>query len=372
MDDILKDPPPSRAPGRPGNPRMAHDTAPIREGEQIDADILRAFLREKLPDAGPLLAIEQFPGGHSNLTYLLRCERGEYVLRRPPFGPVPPKAHDMAREYRILDAVGPHFRGAPGVYLLCEDRSVLGAPFYLMERRRGVILRRQAAPEFLALADYAGCASQAFIDCLAELHAIDIRRAGLDSLGRPDGFLERQVRGWTERWERAKTTDLPQMQRLSAWLAEHRPPSPPPTLVHNDFKLDNVMLDAQDPGRVVAVLDWEMATVGDPLVDLGIVLCYWPEPGDPRVRREAISPLTTGPGWFSRRQLLERYQSRSGLDLSAIPYYEVFGVFKLAVVLQQIYYRYFIGQTRDERFRDFDARVRGLAEAAVLVMESAA
>jgi aminoglycoside phosphotransferase (APT) family kinase protein len=212
--------------------------------------------------------------------------------------------------------------------------------------------------------------SEAFIDCLAELHAIDIRRHGLDALGRPEGFLERQVRGWSERWQRAKTTELPQMEQLSRWLSGHRPTSPAATVVHNDFKLDNLMLDPSDPGRVVAVLDWEMTTVGDPLVDLGIVLCYWPEADDPPSRREAISPLTTQPGWPSRRELLERYQSRTGLDLSAIHYYEVFGVFKLAVVLQQIYYRYFVGQTKDERFRDFDARVRGLADSAVLVMES--
>ena len=343
----------------------------MRPGEQIDLSPLRSFLRHKLPAAGELFEIRQFPGGHSNLTYLLHCEGGEYVLRRPPFGPVAPKAHDMAREFRVLQAVGPHFPYAPRVHLLCEDNSVLGTVFYLMERRRGVILRREAAPEFSALTDYSQRASEAFIECLAELHSIDIRRGGLDSLGRPEGFLERQVRGWTERWELSKTTDLPQMQRLSGWLTRNRPVSQPPTLVHNDFKLDNVMLDPHDPGRVVAVLDWEMTTVGDPLVDLGIVLCYWPEAEDPRVRREAISPLTTQRGWFRRKQLLERYHARTGLDLSAIRYYEVFGVFKLAVVLQQIYYRYFVGQTGDERFRDFDARVRGLADAAVLVMESA-
>ena len=350
---------------------MSPDTAPIRPGEQIDLPALRAFLAAQLPAAGRLLEVSQFPGGHSNLTYLLRCEGREYVLRRPPFGPVPPKAHDMAREFRVLQAISPRFPYAPGVYVLCEDAGVLGVVFYLMERRQGVILRREAAPEFSAIDDYARRASEAFIDCLAELHSIDIRRCGLETLGRPEGFLERQVRGWTERWNRAKTTDLPEMKRLSGWLAGHRPVSPPPAVVHNDFKLDNMMLDPQDPGRVVAVLDWEMTTVGDPLVDLGIVLCYWPQPDDPQVRREAISPLTTQPGWFSRQQLLDRYQARSGLDLSDIRYYEVFGIFKLAVVLQQIYYRYFVGQTRDERFRDFDARVRGLAEAAVLLMGTA-
>jgi aminoglycoside phosphotransferase (APT) family kinase protein len=257
------------------------------------------------------------------------------------------------------------------VHLLCEDSSVLGAIFYLMERKQGVILRREPAPEFSAVEDYPRRASGAFIDCLAELHSIDIHRHGLGSLGRSDGFLDRQVRGWSQRWEHAKTQDLPEMERLTRWLTERRPVSPPATLVHNDFKLDNMMFDTQDPGRVVAVLDWEMATVGDPLVDLGIVLCYWPEAADPRGRQEAISPLTTQPGWFSRKQLLERYQARTGLHLGAIQYYEVFGIFKLAVVLQQIYYRYFVGQTQDERFRDFDRRVRGLAEAAVLVMESA-
>jgi aminoglycoside phosphotransferase (APT) family kinase protein len=277
----------------------------------------------------------------------------------------------MAREFGVLAAVGPHFAYAPRVYLLCEDSSVLGAAFYLMERRHGVVIRRDPPAEYRFLEDHPRRTSEAFIDCLAELHSIDIRRHKLESVGRPEGFLERQVQGWSRRWERAKTGDLPQMERLSRWLIEHQPTSPPATLVHNDFKLDNLMLDPLDPGRVVAVLDWEMTTVGDPLVDLGIVLCYWPEAGDPLGRREAISPLTTGPHWFSRKQLLDRYQSETGRDLSNINYYEVFGLFKLSVVLQQIYYRYHVGQTQDPRFSDFSARVRGLADAAMLILENA-
>ncbi|MCB0221963.1 MAG: phosphotransferase family protein [Bryobacterales bacterium] len=346
------------------------DTAPIRPGEQLDLARLQRYLSGKIDGAEQGIELEQFPGGHSNLTYLLRTGGREYVLRRPPLGPVPPKAHDMAREFRVLDRVAPLFPPAPAVYLLCEDPGVAGATFYLMERRRGVILRREFPADWRGQANPEKIA-HAFLDTLAQLHAVDIERHDLAALGRPEGFLERQVRGWSRRWEGSRTTELPVMDRLSAWLTTNLPVSPPATLVHNDYKLDNVMLDEADPGRVTAVLDWEMSSVGDPLVDLGIVLCYWPQAGDSAWRRNAISPLTTEPGWPSRADLLARYHRKTGRDLANIAYYEVFGIFKLAVVLQQIYYRFHVGQTRDERFRDFDKRVAGLAEAARQVMESA-
>jgi aminoglycoside phosphotransferase (APT) family kinase protein len=301
---------------------------------------------------------------------LLRTGGREYVLRRPPLGPVPPKAHDMAREYLVLEKIAPLFPPAPRVYLLCEDPAVAGATFYLMERRRGVVLR-QELPEDWRAERRAQRIAEAFIDALAQLHDVDIYAHGLSALGKPDGFLERQVRGWSGRWEGARTRDLPVMDTLSAWLIANLPESPRATVVHNDYKLDNVMLAEDDPGRVAAVLDWEMTSVGDPLIDLGIVLCYWPQADDPQPRRNAISPLTSGPGWPSRAELLDRYHRETGRDLGGIKYYEVFGLFKLAVVLQQIYYRFHVGQTRDERFRDFDKRVAGLAEAARLVMETA-
>ncbi len=348
----------------------ANDTSPVRAGEEIDASRLAAYLDDRLDHAIEPIEIAQFPGGHSNLTYWVSVGGREYVLRRPPLGPLPPKAHDMAREYRMLSQVAPHFEPAPRVYLLCEDESVIGAPFYLMERRRGVTIWRQVPAEIAAHQGYAARVSESFIDCLVELHSIDIRRHGLDAVGRPEGFLERQVRGWSGRWEGARTEPLPEMDRLSEWLTRERPAAHPPTVVHNDYKLDNLMLDPEDPGRITAVLDWEMTTVGDPLVDLGVVLCYWSESGDPWMRREAICPVTAAPGWYSRRQLMERYASQSGRDLSELRYYEVFGLFKLAVVLQQIYYRFHVGQTQDQRFADFHHRVRGLAEAAVLVMEA--
>ncbi len=346
------------------------DTAPIRPGEELDLDRLRRYLTGKIDGAERGVELEQFPGGHSNLTYLLRSGGREYVLRRPPLGPVAPRAHDMAREYRVLEKVAPLYPPAPRAYLLCEDPGVAGATFYLMERRRGVVLRNELPPGWHA-PETPRTIARGFIDGLAALHTLDIYAHGLDSMGKPDGFLERQVRGWTRRWERASTSELPLMDELSAWLEQHLPESPRATLVHNDYKLDNLMLAEDDPGRITAVLDWEMSSVGDPLIDLGIVLCYWPQADDPPPRRGSITPLTARPGWPHRETLLARYHEKTGRNLGNIAYYEAFGLFKLAVVLQQIYYRFHVGQTQDERFRDFDKRVEGLAEAARLVVESA-
>jgi aminoglycoside phosphotransferase (APT) family kinase protein len=314
------------------------------------------------------LTVRQFPGGHSNLTYLLEAGGLEYVLRRPPLGPVAPKAHDIAREYRVLGAVHPFFPQAPRVFVLCDDPAVIGAIFFVMERRHGLVLRREVPAPFTGDASFGVRVSEAFVDCLAALHEVDVSQV---MLGKPAGFLERQVSGWAERWQRAQTETLPQMEQLIRWLTDRLPESPAATLVHNDYKLDNLMLDTSDPGRVEAVLDWEMATAGDPLVDLGCVMCYWPEAGDPPARRDALSSITTLPGWFTRAQIVERYARLTGCDVSGLSYYEVFGIFKIAVVLQQIYFRYRRGQTSDERFRHFDERVRGLVEAAAAVAERA-
>ncbi|HVN04137.1 MAG TPA: phosphotransferase family protein [Bryobacteraceae bacterium] len=344
------------------------DSAPIREGEQIDTPALAAYLRGKLPGVESGLTVRQFPGGHSNLTYLLEAGQCQYVLRRPPLGPVAPKAHDMAREYNVLGAVNPLFPQAPRVFLLCEDPPVIGAVFFIMERRHGLVLRREIPAAYASDPDFGRRVSEAFVDCLAALHAVDVSQV---VLGKPAGFLERQVTGWAERWRRAQTDELPRMDELIAWLNRRLPVSPAPTLVHNDYKLDNLMLDTADPGRVEAVLDWEMATAGDPLVDLGCVMCYWPEAADPPVRRDALSSITTLPGWFTRAQLVDRYARLTGREVTGLGYYEVFGIFKIAVVLQQIYFRYRRGQTRDERFSNFGQRVRGLVEVAAGLAEQA-
>jgi aminoglycoside phosphotransferase (APT) family kinase protein len=368
-------------------PQQSSDVAPVRAGEELDWERLKDYLSERLPTAiagadsstpNPeprtpnSIDFAQFPGGHSNLTYLVKFDGREFVLRRPPVGPVAPTAHDMPREYRMLAAINPVFPLAPKPYLLCEDASIIGVPFYLMERRRGVIVRRDVPTEIGDDLSLRRRVSESLVDTLAALHSVDINKHGLDKLGKPAGFVSRQVKGWSERWERAKTGDVPQLERVIEWLRVNLPPEPErATLLHNDYKLDNVMLDASDPSRVVAILDWEMSAVGDPLVDLGIMLCYWPQADDPPVRRTSISAVTAQPGWLSRAEITARYAAKTGFDVSRIAFYEAFALFKVAVVVQQIYYRYHVGQTRDSRFAEFDKIVAALAAAAWGLIENA-
>ncbi len=335
------------------------DTQPVRSGEELDSKALTLYLQGKVEGIECGLAVAQFPKGHSNLTYLLRAGANEYVLRRGPLGPVPPKAHDMAREYRVLEAVHPHFPEAPRVFHLCEDTAVIGSVFSLMERRHGLVLRDSVPPEVSLMPDDRHRMSEAFIKCLVRLHSIDVAETGLIALGKPGGFLERQVDGWAGRWQAAQTGKLEVMDEVIRWLREQRPVSGKPTLVHNDYKLDNVMLAFRDLDRIEAVLDWEMTTVGDPLADVGLSLCYWLVP--PCVTCEA--------GWHTREQFIGRYAELSGRDVRNIGYYEVLGVFKLAVILQQIYYRFRRGQTADKRFERFDERVNELAQTAARLAE---
>ncbi len=350
--------------------RTVHsDTASVRIGEELDTAALSAYLTGKIRGVEGGVTVSQFPGGHSNLTYLLTAGSYEYVLRRAPFGPVAPKAHDMAREYMVLAAVSPHFPEAPSVYHLCDDPAILGAVFFLMERRRGVILRDEIPSGIQAQPDHGSRISEAFIDCLARMHSVDIEKTGLVSLGKPAGFVERQVRGWADRWNRAKTEDLPEMDHVIRWLADRLPATTGATLVHNDYKLDNVMLGEGVADRIEAVLDWEMTTVGDPLADVGLTLCYWAWANAPDVRTAGIPGITSQPGWYTRDEFIARYAAKTGRDLSGIGYYEVLGVFKLAVIIQQIYYRFWRGQTNDERFRGFGERTRGLVHLAATLTE---
>jgi aminoglycoside phosphotransferase (APT) family kinase protein len=315
------------------------------------------------------MEVSQFPGGHSNLTYLLRFGGGELVMRRPPLGPVAPKAHDMAREYRWLAALHPAFPLAPRPYLLCEDAGVIGSVFYVMERRRGVVVRHE---EPLGLANHPEerrRVSEVLVDTLADLHAVDVTAGPLSELGKPAGFVGRQVNGWTDRWRRSKIEEIPEMDALATWLSARLPSDPvEPSVVHGDFKLDNVLLDPLDLGHMVAVFDWEMSALGDPLVDLGILLAYW-APTAPPSQRDALTTVTDRPGWLSSAEIVDRYAARSGIDVSGLRYYQTFALFKIAVVIQQIFYRYKQGQTDDPRFATFGDRVVYLARAAAALAE---
>jgi len=350
------------------------DSAAVRAGEELDQAALDGYLRAQLTgfDPGTAIEIEQFPGGHSNLTYLIRYGEQEFVLRRPPVGPVAPTAHDMPREYRLLSVINPHFPLAPKPVLLCQDASVIGVPFYLMERRRGFIVRFKIPEQIGENLKLRRHLSESVVDTLVALHAVNIQETGIVNIGKPEGFVARQVRGWADRWRRSKTGELAQMDQVIEWLVERIPAEKAngATIVHNDFKLDNLMLGAEDPARVVALLDWEMCTVGDPLIDLGLLLTYWTMKGrkdesGTADRNSSLRAVTNGPGWLTCEEIIKRYQAASGRDLSGIVFYETFARFKVAVIIQQIYFRYVQGQTRDERFRNFDSLVRELAQEAL-------
>jgi len=367
--------------------------APIRTGEELPGDRLSAYLQQHVPAGEGVLAVEQFPHGHSNLTYLVRWGNREWVLRRPPFGNVVATAHDMGREFRILSRLNAVYSPAPRPELYCDDESVIGAPFYLMERRHGLILRKTLPPGLVITASTARGMSHALIDNLAALHAVDYRRAGLDELGKPEGYVRRQVTGWTKRYAQAQTSAVPAMDRLADWLSRHQPPDSGAAIIHNDYKYDNVMLNADwlsrmglsergaadasgndeqsggdldsgDLTQVVAVLDWEMATIGDPLMDLGTTLAYWVEATDPAPLRHAAFGPTALPGSLTRYEVVERYQQYTGRAVLNLEFYYCFGLFKLAVIVQQIYARYARGMTQDARFAQLDQLVGILSEQA--------
>ena len=347
------------------------DTAgPVRPGEKLPIASLEAYLAQRLPGIATPLVVEQFPHGHSNLTYLLRSGEQEFVLRRPPFGNQVKTAHDMGREYRVLSRLCTIYPTAPRPLFYCEDCGVLGAPFYVMERRRGVILRGAETPVAPIDPPTALQLSMALIDNLALLHALDYKSAGLADVGKPEGYVSRQVVGWINRYTNAQTDPVPEMDRLAKWLCDHKPKESDAALIHNDYKYDNLLLDPEDLTRIVAVLDWEMATVGDPLMDLGTTLGYWVESGDPESMRGCAGGPTALPGSLTRQELVARYAETTGRDVSGMLFYYCFGLYKIAVIVQQIYARFVRGHTRDERFSRLNERVAALSRQAILALET--
>lgn len=347
---------------------MLDQPTTIRQGEELDQQALAAYLHEQLPELQGALQIAQFPSGYSNLTYALQIGETALVLRRPPFGANIRSAHDMGREFRVLSGLRRVTNKVPRPLLYCEDEAIIGAPFYLMERVSGVILRAQPPAGVALTPDLMGQLSLAAIDTLAEIHALDYRAAGLEELGRPAGYMERQIRGWQRRYENAETDSLPLLEEVMRWLTLNMPNESEAALIHNDFKYDNLVLDAQDLTQVIAVLDWEMCTIGDPLMDLGTALGYWVEANDPAALIGMFG-LTALPGNAHRGELVARYQEVSGRTIQDPLFYYVYGLLKIAVILQQIYHRYRQGNTQDTRFANLYQVVRDCAYLASLALE---
>ncbi len=327
-----------------------------RADENLDSKRLEPYLREQLPESDGEFTLRQFKGGHANLTYLVRFGDSEYVLRRPPLGSLAPGSHDMQREFRVLSKLYRHFALAPRSYLYCGDESIIGAPFQVMERRHGIVIRSRMPAHDADGPELRRRISDMMVDVLADLHTTDREAAGLGGLGHPEGFLERQVTGWSGRWQAAAHEDNADMDRLIAWIGRRQPATRQVTFLHNDYKLDNMIVDSRDPATPVAVLDWDMCTSGDALVDLGYLLNQWVEPSDDPSWIEWSAMPTWQPGFASRDEVVERYCSRTGFDVDDMQWYYAFSVMKFAVIIQQIYIRYRRGQTKDERFAHYDQR----------------
>jgi len=342
----------------------------MRSGEELDLKTIDAFLKDSIPGLEGRLSITQFPSGYSNLTYLIRIGDIEMVLRRPPFGRKAKSAHDMEREFRILTALHPHFPYSPRPIVYNEDNSVMGCPFYVMERIKGIILRKDLPAGLHYTPENARKLCENLLDVHLELHGLDYMEMGLMDFGKPVGYVRRQVEGWSGRYRQARTPDGPDCEHVMQWLREKQPPDSPKTaIVHNDYKFDNVVLSPNNPLEIIGILDWEMATIGDPLLDLGCSLAYWVQADDsPNLQALRLMP-TDIPGALTRQELIVRYAQRSGTQIDNFDFYYCFGLFRLAVIAQQIYYRFYHGQTKDERFQSLIYAVYIMEETAREVIE---
>lgn len=339
----------------------------IRKGEELDLLKLTDYLKDHLDGFSGSVEVSQFPSGFSNLTYLIKDGENEYVLRRPPFGANIKGGHDMSREFRVLSALKPVYSKVPKPVLFCEDQSVMGADFYMMDRVKGVILR-SAPPKDLDLNPVLmRSISEACIDNLAELHTMDLKAAGLSDFGKPDGYTQRQVEGWIGRYYKAETDALESMNQVADWLQKNIPEQKYVSFIHNDYKYDNLVLNPEKLDEIIAVLDWEMSTVGNPLMDLGTSLAYWAQADD----SEALKPfsLTWLPGNYTRNELVTRYAEKTGFDLKDQVFYYMFGAFKIGVIIQQIYARYKKGLTQDPRFANLIYAVKACGANAVKALE---
>lgn len=337
-----------------------------RKGEELDLDKLNRYLAG-FPQVGQVTAQRQFPGGYSNLTYLLETTRGEVILRRPPFGAAIKSAHDMGREFRVLTLLRPHYARVPKPLLYCDDVEVLGAPFYLMDRIKGIILRPSLMKQMQFSVSEMRQLSESLVDNLVQLHSIDIKSSGLDQLGKPEGYISRQVEGWTKRYVAAQTDVIAEMDDLSRWLIAHQPQDGSPAFLHNDYKYDNIVFQEGHLPEIAGVLDWEMSTVGDPWMDLGATLAYWCEADDGELAK--VFNISWVPGNLTRREVVERYIAQGGRPIESPVFYYVFGLFKNAVIAQQIYTRWKQGNSKDPRFGELIHVIRDLGKRGTRAVE---
>jgi aminoglycoside phosphotransferase (APT) family kinase protein len=350
------------------------DPTSEKTGPNATVDIagLRNFIRDnKLGDPNDLRS-ENISFGHSNEVHLIHFQGKSWALRRPPRGPLLPTAHDVMREYRVLKALQDSAVPVPRVYAACDDPNYIGAPFYLMEFMRGEVIRADGK-SFANTPARRRAVSEGMIELLIALQEVDWRAAGLEGFGRPDGYLPRQLKRWVDQLERAvpHTRPLPVMDQVRDWLQAHVPESPPATIVHGDFKLDNVMWNPTDPPKVIAVFDWEMSTIGDPLADLGWLLSYWPDPSEDSANRGMVTSMVAEPGYLTRREMLDRYEAKTGRKMMNFPFYQAFATFKLAIIMEGSYARFLLGQTDDPLFEQMKERTPALAESAWKVCQAA-
>jgi aminoglycoside phosphotransferase (APT) family kinase protein len=328
------------------------------------------FFREQVPGGDCALEFSQISGGRSNITYLVRGGGHEWVLRRPPLGHVLPTAHDMSREYRVLAALADTDVPTPRTIALCEDAATNDAPFYVMQYTPGVVLADRLPEGFAESEAERAAISQALVDTLARLHAVDYREVGLEGFGRPEGYLERQVRRWSKQWEGNATGPLPEIDELILRLGRALPERSDSTIVHGDYRLGNMALDPEQPARIIAIFDWEMATLGDPLADLGYTLIYWTEAGDLAPGSSALSAVTAQPGFYTRAGIVEAYAKASGRDVAAVDFYQVLALYKLAVISEGIYKRFTLGKTLGEGFEEMGRATGGLARRALDIADA--
>ncbi|MEA5459990.1 phosphotransferase family protein [Arcicella sp. LKC2W] len=335
----------------------------IRQGEELNQDQLNEYLKAQIPDFGQILGIEQFAGGFSNLTYLIKTAEKEYVLRRPPFGVNIKSAHDMEREFKVLSLLKPHYPRVPQAVIFCKDVSVMGCQFYVMERVNGVIFRGKDALKMRISETTMRKISENLIDNLVDLHLLDIEKTGLINLGKPEGYVQRQVEGWIGRYEKSLTDDIPAMIEIADWMRANMPRPQAPAFLHNDYKYDNVLLNPDNLTEILGVLDWEMSTVGDPLMDLGASLAYWCEDGDGQFLKSFN--ITWLNGNLNRKEVVERYAQKTNRDVTDILFYYVFGLYKNTVIMQQIYARWKAGLTKDPRFGGLILGIQELSKMAI-------